>query len=168
MDEWKSSAAKNSQKLTKDAFPRLLKKLYGKLYPTGTETSPNLVSGFRKCGIHPLNADAVLARLPDAKRGTDADRASNISSAVLDMLKSMRGVNEPVQKKRRKKIAVEPGKSISVEDMATPGTSRCTAVQGGRANVAMEMTCDTDEHKSGNNNNGANSEYDEETDTDIN
>ena len=72
LDEWKMSSAKRSITLTKDMLPRLLNKLYNKLYEDDTETSENLVSGFRKCGIHPLNSEEVLKRLPDGVQGSRA------------------------------------------------------------------------------------------------
>uniref|UniRef100_H3B163 DDE-1 domain-containing protein n=1 Tax=Latimeria chalumnae TaxID=7897 RepID=H3B163_LATCH len=62
LDKWKASTKRKSQTLTKDSFPYLLKQLYKVVYPseTGTETSENLVSGFRKCGIYPLDVNQVL------------------------------------------------------------------------------------------------------------
>ena len=116
IDEWKSGSMKKSMILQKDCFPSLLKKLHSYIYPSDQQTSDNLKAGFKKCGISPLNAEQVLHRLPDWKSTNDpADVDVNVSESLIDMLKDMRGVSsgtEPVRR-RRKKITVAPGKSIS-------------------------------------------------------
>ena len=68
LDAWKSSQRKQSQLLSKDAFPRLLKQLCDEVCPFH-ETNDNLKSGFKKCGIYPLNAQPVIARLPGGLTG---------------------------------------------------------------------------------------------------
>lgn len=124
LDEWKASSKKTSQTVGKESFPRLLEKLYQNLYQpegqTTNHTSQNLVSGFRKCGIYPLERNEVLERLPDGQ--TDVDL--NVSGAVMEMLQNMRGVDEEPVKKRKKKVTVAPGKSISFEDIQVNSTMR--------------------------------------------
>lgn len=55
--------------------------------------SDNLVAGFRKCGIAPLNRNEVLNRLPEG--GTPANNdatvvGAGVSDAVLNVLKTLR------------------------------------------------------------------------------
>lgn len=47
--------------LPKDKFPRLLKQLWDEISPTA---ATNLVSGFRSCGIVPLDCAPLLKKLP--------------------------------------------------------------------------------------------------------
>ena len=128
LDEWKTSQKKRSALVTTDAFPGLLRKLYSKMYPSGSaEKSTNLIAGFKKCGINPLNPKAVLDRIPgdlchtqELTSTSGSSTSGAVSDAVIDILKTMRGVNdstdqEPRQRKRR--IATAPGCSVSVEDI---------------------------------------------------
>ncbi|XP_063219560.1 uncharacterized protein LOC134538924 [Bacillus rossius redtenbacheri] len=127
LDFWKSSSKKKSQTLSKDQFPRLLTKLYEKLYSSVADTSNNLTAGLRKCGIYPLNPTMVMARLPDGicDQSTEKELAPNavVSEAVVSMLKEMRGVDEPVRRQRKRRINVVPGKSISAFDLLLASSS---------------------------------------------
>lgn len=127
LEDWKVKSAKKVKTIKKENFPRLLVRLYEKLY-TGNdniETSVNLVSGFRKCGICPLQKDVVLARLPDGQLHGQPEESDTtpkrgaVSDAVLEVLQRNRGVGDETEpkNKRRKKMNVEPGKSIAVEDL---------------------------------------------------
>ena len=62
-DEYKASGRKTGSTLSKDRFPTLLRKLQDKV----GLISENLISGFNKCGIHPINAQRVLSQLPDGE-----------------------------------------------------------------------------------------------------
>ena len=59
----------------------------------------------------------VLSRLPDADKNIETVKA-NVSQAVVNVFKRLRHVDgEELEKpKRKKKITVDPGKSISLED----------------------------------------------------
>lgn len=120
LDSWKMTLKRKGRTLSKDEFPSLLKKLYSKVYPT-EETSKNLKAGFEKCGIYPFNPDKVLVRLPDhqtAEVATTSEIEANTSSAVIEVLKELRGVNNvAAEKRKRKKLIVESGKSISQHDL---------------------------------------------------
>ena len=78
------------------------------------EVSSNLVAGFKKCGIYPLNVSIVLNRLPDADKNIKTVK-TNVSQAVVNVLKRLRRVDdeEKEKPKRKKKITVDPGKSFS-------------------------------------------------------
>ena len=78
--------------------------------------SSNLVAGFKKCGIYPLNVSIVLNRLPDSDKNIKTVK-TNVSQAVVNVLKRLRRVDdeEKEKPKRKKKITVDPGKSFSLE-----------------------------------------------------
>lgn len=109
--------------LSKDKFPQLLKKLRQKLDENG-KAAENLISGFRKTGLCPLDPSEPKRRLPP-EENNNQDSASLVSSAVVEFLKEMR--YDPAltpQTRQRKKITVEPGKSVSANDIAQPSTSK--------------------------------------------
>ncbi|XP_047027499.1 MFS-type transporter clz9-like [Helicoverpa zea] len=90
----------------KSSFPVLLKKLLADLEENRKE---NLKSGFRKCGIYPTNANALLERLP---KPVDKTAAEN---SFLETLQAKRvewtgGVNP---KRRRTKLNIVPGRSVT-------------------------------------------------------
>ena len=85
-------------------FPRLFKEL---------------ISGFRKAGIYPTNHYESVSRLPD--RNSNASAA--IDDSVLDMLQELK--HGPVdsstpQGRKRTKVLVSPGKSVSAADLRAP------------------------------------------------
>jgi hypothetical protein len=59
--EWKRKEKKNAT-MTKDVFPRQLRKLHEAL---AKSQEMNLKAGFRKCGIYPVSCEAILDRLPN-------------------------------------------------------------------------------------------------------
>lgn len=125
LDVWKSTCKKKSATLSKDQFPKLLKKLYEYIYPDGENFSNNLISGFAKTSIYPFNPETVLSRLPDVQPENDDSAAVVVSESLIDLLRKMRGTDEDnLSRQRKKRINVAPGKSISAEDFsAIPGTS---------------------------------------------
>ena len=129
IEDWKTSSRKKSVTLQKDCFPALLKKLYAHIYESDSQSSENLKSGFKKCGIVPFNPQAVLTRLPDYRcepdSATDLSTVdAHVSESVIDMLKHLRGVDEEPVRRRRKKLSIAPGKSIASEPAEpVPGTS---------------------------------------------
>lgn len=114
--DFKSQNIKSSL-IPKSIFPQLLKKLLDAIELKGGK---NLENGFKKCGIVPLEKGKVLERLPNYKPNEEnADNISTrVSDVVLKFLAEKRGLqsSEPPIK-RRKKIEVIPGKSISSEDL---------------------------------------------------
>lgn len=155
LDNWKQNSTRKCATLSKDSFPGLLKELCLSLctstsmpadarnHASGCVSlkSTNLVAGFRKCGIFPLNRQQVLARLPNYETASEAAPTNidstdtgaskvndGVSGAVMKMLKTMRyGSSEEQQtRKRRHRIDVQPGCSISYAEMTveTPNTSK--------------------------------------------
>ena len=86
----------------------------------------NLVSGFRTCGIVPCHTAQVLRKLPTANSNTSVSATegtpvkSGVSAAVLSMLQKMRygdKDNAAVVRRPRKKVSVEPRKSVAASDI---------------------------------------------------
>lgn len=101
--------------MTKEVFPQLFSLLYQKLTANDTEKQ-NIISGFKKCGLYPLNRSRPIDRLP--KKSQDPEHVEkSISISVIDMLSELR-IPQQVQstKKRKKRVNVLPGKSVCVED----------------------------------------------------
>ena len=99
--------------LPKDSFPSLLKEL------VGSPNTDNLKSDFRACGIYPFSPQELITKLPQSEDATSSHANKTISSAVLEQLKRMHSPNEDKKKTEcRKWVAVEPGKSVSMEDLA--------------------------------------------------
>lgn len=121
LDDWKVTLRRKSRTLTKDEFPALLKKLHVRLYPNEEDTSKNLTAGFEKCGISPFCPEKVLSRLPDYDKNepeTENEVHRLSSSALIEVLKDLRGVHEPnTSRRKRTRINVEAGKSISIADI---------------------------------------------------
>lgn len=105
---WKETPeGAKSTVLQKQHFPLLLKQLVAALEPNG---ATNLIAGFRKCDIHPVNVDELLAMIPRAEGDKNA-----IERTFLQSLKSKRSELTGTKTSKRKKIAVAAGKSISPE-----------------------------------------------------
>ena len=121
LDDYKSSRGKKASTLSKEVFPRLLKNLQGAVYLGEDNHNDNLVSGFRKCGIVPFDPEVPLERLPDSNvpdlNESSQDFSSRVSNAVIEILRDMRGVDDTTTKKKKRKIAVQPGRSIRSEDL---------------------------------------------------
>lgn len=129
LDNWKTTGvATKSKTVTKEAFPGLLKELCINVCSgTGhgdTLTSEALIAGFRKCGIMPLNRNEVLSRLPKSYNDQNAavpvsSPTKRVSDSVLIVLKTMRYGEDksPKARKKRSRIDVEPGRSISWDEL---------------------------------------------------
>lgn len=114
LEEWKKGMGRNEPTVPKDKFPALLKKLCDSL------KEANVVSGFKKCGIAPLNRTKVLEMLPGEKQRSqppkDQQQAEAIDNTFKDLLMGLRQDQTPKMKTIRTKVKVQPGKSIGVED----------------------------------------------------
>ena len=86
------------------------------------------MSGFKKCGtVFILNPNAALSRLPQANPQIYLiEAAPAIDDSVMDMLREMRqgtggaSTSDTVtSQKRKKRLQVEPGKSISNKKQST-------------------------------------------------
>jgi len=102
--------------IPKATFPSLLARVFCHL------KSSNLVSGFRACGIVPLDSSQVLRRLPGKSAGGDISHANMrqvLNDSVVELLKNHLGVGDsstPKKRSRGKKVT-EPGKAITIADV---------------------------------------------------
>lgn len=109
LSEWKDTdEGILSTNIQKQHFPPLLKKLMDTVEPNVVN---NLKSGFRKCGIVPLNVEELLNRIP--RKDCMADE---IQSSFIDNLSATRLELTKTTKTRRKKLNIPPGKSVCLED----------------------------------------------------
>lgn len=128
LTEWKM---KYKGSVRKDQFPRLLKKSLDELKE---RTAQNLIAGFRKSGISPLNKQQVLQNMPKISRAEDeAASGSRWVQSFEDFLKSTRE-KETVVTARKKKIDVLPGKSLTegdiIHQLKTKETENSKKVKG--------------------------------------
>ena len=117
LTKWKSEN-KGKTTLPKDSFAPLLKQLCEEIK---LKNNPNISSGFRATGICPLDRHRVLAKLPDsAQRLGSASEVVN--EAVLSHLRTLRGPDVKITT-RRKKVNVQPGKSVCSSDFPQSSSS---------------------------------------------
>ena len=108
LDGWqKESRSKGC--IPKSQFPGLLKRLFNALPPS------NLVSGFRACGIYPLDRTQVLKRLPSNNRDPGGEgTAAALNESVMSFLESNCGLNQtPNQAARKRGKKISPGQAIT-------------------------------------------------------
>ncbi|KAJ2947755.1 hypothetical protein O0L34_g9534 [Tuta absoluta] len=124
LDDWKKTNLRATT-VPKDSFPALLKKGIitmdekpPKNKETEQETSAvkrNLISSFKATGIFPFDREQVLKRLP--QEGPVPDVENVVRDQLTEFLKEQRlgKASEPARKKKR--LQVEAGKSISTVDV---------------------------------------------------
>ena len=88
LTKWKKTEGLKHKTLVKSSFPKLLNKLKNKLVENGTE-SINLIAGFNKCGLYPINSGRPKSRLPQ-RRISEEQIENTASSVVIDILQEMR------------------------------------------------------------------------------
>ena len=112
LTEWKRHESSRKTSLSiipKDRFPCQLKQLHDEMAKTAAS---NLKSGFRKARTYPLNKDEILQRLPQKR-----EDASFVSETFIGVLSELRSESCPEPKQKRKRVNVEPGKSVSRLDI---------------------------------------------------
>ena len=77
VEDWKKGPGKREAAIPKDKFPILLKKLCDSL------KEENVQSGFKKCGILPLNRTKVLQALPCSE--TSSSTPSGIQTPLSEL-----------------------------------------------------------------------------------
>ncbi|KAJ8933679.1 hypothetical protein NQ314_013867 [Rhamnusium bicolor] len=114
LNDWKNTAkGSRFSGVPKDIFPRLLKTLL----TTGRRGAENLKSGFRKCGICPLNRKVVLNRLCGNVVTDDPIIEKVVGESFLGHLSQKRQEATTSRIRRKKKLEVPPGKGITVSDV---------------------------------------------------
>ena len=111
--------------------------------------SQNLKSGFRKAGIHPLDRSQALARLPDPNDEQAVMNAAAIDDSIIDILNELEhGCSDAStpQTRKRTRVAVSPGKSVSVADLRTnlePEASSSGATKARKQNSNIDVMEDS-------------------------
>jgi hypothetical protein len=98
--------------ISKVHFPQLLDKLMKEANP-----GQHLPAAFEKCGLHPLNVDRAVERIPSRSMECDRETTRELLSSTLgEKLEELRGFNKEKRKiSRGKKVVVPPGKSYCDE-----------------------------------------------------
>ena len=91
LDEWKKEV-RTEGSFNKKYFPSLLKRLVD---TQGKSMKINLQSGFRACGICPLDPSEPLFKLPSLDV---SESNSSLNETLIDLLKKNRGFDSEKQK----------------------------------------------------------------------
>lgn len=108
LTEWKGSKQGFKETvLQKQQFPFLLRRLIDVLRPNSAE---NLRAGFRKCGIHPIDVEELLCRLPSRTYDGGA-----VQDSFIEALQNKRAewTAGAASNRGRRKLQVTPGKSVA-------------------------------------------------------
>lgn len=82
--------------------------------------SENMIAGFRKSGLYPIDVEQPLKRLPQNKPVHDDENTANsiVANGVITMLAEMRGNTQNGETRgRRKRINVAAGQSVLATDL---------------------------------------------------
>ncbi|KAL1399434.1 hypothetical protein pipiens_008219 [Culex pipiens pipiens] len=110
----KMKSATGSQAFEKKHFPRLLR---ATLEGMDANLEKDIISGFVKCGLAPVNRKKVLARLPQGLQQEVEDENVTVNDSLTEYLKLMRYGNEgEPQKGRKKKLNMPAGRSVTSAD----------------------------------------------------
>ena len=109
LKKWRQETRRTGD-VPKEIFPSLLRKLE-------IDVNQTVSSGFRCCGLYPLNRNEVLKRLPErATQNLHSAESTNISlnETLVELLKENCGHSEEDKIKRGKKI---PKKKIGLQNV---------------------------------------------------
>ncbi|KAK3931060.1 Pogo transposable element with KRAB domain [Frankliniella fusca] len=107
LDDFKK---KNRGVIPKAVFSRRMKSALERIAANSSKT---IQSGFRACGIIPLDPESVLKRLPS--EGHEDTTKSLLSDSLLSNLQKNRFQEEPSSStSKKKKLSVKPGESVQV------------------------------------------------------
>jgi hypothetical protein len=113
---------KNRGVLPKALFPTRLASALNRIEATSKQ---NILSGFRACGLVPLNAEAVLKRLPK-DTGSSKDHEQVWSATLVENLKNIRypASSATIEPKKKSRLNLKPGQSVQVEEFAPISSSK--------------------------------------------
>jgi len=110
--EYKDSPAGCTKtSLQKQHFPELLNKLLIAVEPNQAK---NLKSGFRKCGVYPVNDNKLLSQYRKRESYDEEFLEDAFKVFLQEKYKTMQSVET---KKRKRKLSVPAGKSVGTEDL---------------------------------------------------
>jgi len=75
----------------------------------------NVINGFRKCGIVPFNPEEVLSRLPE-HNGDEFAIESSFETYLRELRYGNQVSDTTVPRRKKARLAVEPGKSVTLPD----------------------------------------------------
>jgi len=112
---WKYGAGSKESSVPKEQFPKLLNNLMDEIKE---KQIVNIQSGFKKCGIIPINRDSVLNMLPEDGPDCSNSDSEIINDSLVSILKEMRypSTQQQTTRKKRKRLDVEPGKSVKLKE----------------------------------------------------
>ena len=110
----KTKVGQKESAIPKDIFPQLLSQLVKALEEGNGKA--NLIKGFKKCGIVLIDVTPLLARISGPKNSTNQDDTVAADQSLINILTELHG-DRPKRTKKSKRIAVVPGKSVSIEDI---------------------------------------------------
>lgn len=115
LDKWKTT---NRGVLPKAEFPKLLKEAIDKI---GLKVEANIKAGFKKTGIFPLDSSKVLTQIPD--KNTQDNHEPLWTKAFVTHLEQARfstpSADSSKKNKRGKRMSVEPGKGVIIDNKQT-------------------------------------------------
>lgn len=119
LTQWKKGTGKHYATLPKHAFPSLLYSLLEDM----DNLSELAISGFRACGIYPLNKERIIAKLNQREVPVGASPRKIVSPLVIEHLRTIReeAAAKPTRP-RAKRCLAEPGQSVTIADL-TAATS---------------------------------------------
>lgn len=117
LSEWKLQNLRLNT-VPKDMFPTLLKQCLVRLncvksrnnHDEGGAIERDLKSGFRACGLFPLDRNQVLQKLPDEETGNSGEL---VESALISLLKEQRFGAPTRPERKKKRLTVLPGCSVA-------------------------------------------------------
>lgn len=148
LEDWKKSNLRAST-VPKEVFPHLLKRALtemDKVQPAtvseelhSSAVTRNLISSFRATGIFPFNRDYVLRKIPDDSPEAQDRVRTSVRDSLTDFLKEQRYGNpiEPTRKKKR--LQVEPGKSIATLNTEVPELSAVDVFEAGPSTTTASV-----------------------------
>lgn len=123
LEKWKIKTKNSNKSFDKKYFPGLLKQTLDRLKEKDGLKN-DILSGFAKSGLVPLNRERVLGRLPPVPVPVaqlipeGQEDQMSVNDSLSQFLKEMRYGNEDteVTRSRKKRIKVPPGQSVSLVD----------------------------------------------------
>ena len=139
LDTWHKES-RSKENLPKTVLPTLLSELMTRL------KSSNLIAGFRASGIHPINRNEVLKRIPSSNQAEDVN-LQVLNDSVLQVLEENCGVGKQTKsmnKKRGRKI--KPGERIvDLENQNSKKKKKLSPVKTKAANYIGESEDEEEE-----------------------
>ena len=121
----------------KEHFPFLLQRLDVAVKPN---LPSNLISGFRTCGLYPLDRNQVLKKLPDSERTCDDRHASftQLNNTLISLLEANRGCTATSTRKLQRGAKVVPEKQITMNNASVSSSQQNISNSG---DIPVCMIC---------------------------